>query len=333
MLSALDRQVVATWYRRKRGKTTGSPRIAIVGNCQSPGLGYAMRLLLPDATVNVFMFSPRCLTSIASLAATLKTYDFVFCSDFGNGIFRDGDSRALLERVDAIHRFPQIVFSGFHPDSVCIDQAPGERRPVEGPMGPYHSAIVMFAFLTGLSTDGAEALFNAEVFRRLGYFDLWEPAQTLFLAQARETGTDLAREFLRWSRRGCFMHNINHPKAYVLFDVAKAMLARIGISGADINFEDFSLDPLASGQVWPVYEPIAEFLGIKGSFLFRTGESGRRHGRGLPLGQFIRESYQAYRSLPARKLEQPRVRALLDDADTAQLLRDYARAKRPSHNR
>jgi hypothetical protein len=327
MLSALDRQVVATWYQRRRGRVSGSPRLAIVGNCQSPGIAYAARLLLPDAAVDVFMFSPGCLTSIRRLAATLKTYDFVFCSEFGNGIFRDGDYRTLQDRVESLVRFPQIAFAGFHPDIVCIDQAPGERRPVEGPMGAYHSAIVMFAYLAGLLADEAEALFDAEVFGRLGYLDLWEPAQALFLAQARETGIDLAREFLRWTRRGCFMHTINHPKAYVLFDVAKAMLARIGLSGADLDFEDFSVDPLASGPIWPVYAPIAESLGLKGSFLFRTRQSGRHQAMSLSLRRFIHETYRAYGALPRHRLEQPRVRSLLEDADTARMLRDFARAK------
>ncbi len=327
MFTALDLQVVATWYRRKRGMSAGSPRIAIVGNCQARSVGYAAGLLLPDAAVDVFMFSPGCLTSIRGLAATLKTYDFVFCSEFGKGIFRDGDYRTLQDRVETILKFPEIVFSGFHPDIVCTDQAPGEWRAVEGPMGPYHSAIVMFSYLAGLSPEEAEALFDAEVFRRLGYFDLWAPAQALFLERAREAETDLAQEFLRWTRRGCFMHTINHPKAYVLFDLAKAMLARIGLSGADINFEDFSIDPLASDYIWPVYEPIAESLGIKGSFLFRARTGRRRHAPGLSLRQFIRGAYERYSALERGQIRQQRVRGLLEDPDTVRILRDFAKTK------
>jgi hypothetical protein len=38
LLSALDRQVLASWRDRALKRQTSRPRIAIVGNCQSFGI-------------------------------------------------------------------------------------------------------------------------------------------------------------------------------------------------------------------------------------------------------------------------------------------------------
>jgi Polysaccharide biosynthesis enzyme WcbI len=87
----------------------------------------------------------------------------------------------------------------------------------------------------------------------LGYFDMWVPACAGLLAHAKATGTDLSQDLLRWTRRGCFMYTVNHPKAYVLFDVASALLARAELSALEVDSDDYALDPLANEYVSPVY--------------------------------------------------------------------------------
>jgi hypothetical protein len=63
MFSALDRQVFATWAQRKFRTETRSPRIAIVGTCQSVGVGYSVRLLLPQAAVDIYQVIPGTLVA------------------------------------------------------------------------------------------------------------------------------------------------------------------------------------------------------------------------------------------------------------------------------
>jgi Polysaccharide biosynthesis enzyme WcbI len=327
MLSALDRQIFTAWTQRTFRRETRSPRIAIVGNCQALGVAYGVKLLLPRGAVDIYQVQPGTLTSIKSLAATLTNYEHVFCSDFPSGFVRGGNSDALQEFVGTIIRFPLVTFAGFHPDIIGINKTPDGSRIVFGPMGPYHSAIVLFAFRAGFSVDEAEALFDRAVFNILGYFDMWEPACAGFLAHAKATGTDLSGDIVRWTRRGCFMHTVNHPKAYVLFDIARSMLARVGISTADLNFDDYAFDPLASNYVCPVYEPIAESLGIKGSYLFKQNRGIRRRGGFLLLRQFIEESYRTYGRLQRTQLENTRVSGVLDHADTVRMLREFASAK------
>lgn len=329
MLSPLDRQVFAVRARARlfRGKPAG-PRIAIVGNCQGAGVAYGLSLLIPEAGIDFYEVHPRTLTSVDRLAAILKSYDLAFCGDFPRGFLRGGDADALRERLPALGRFPVIAFAGFHPDLIALQRTPGRPRNVIGPMGPYHSAIVLFAYRAGLSADQAEALFDGLAFQLLGYFETWDPACAALLDYGRSMGIDLSRDLIRWTRRGCFMHTVNHPKPHVLFDIARIILARAGIAAPDIEFDDFVRDPLAAGQVWPVYGPIAESLGLKGSYLFKQADAGRRRGGFLGLRQFIAGSYKTYGRRPRRELEHPRVSGLLDHADTVRTLCDLARTKR-----
>ncbi len=163
MLSALDRKIVATWTRRIFRGETRSPRIAIVGNCQTLGVAYGMKILLPDGAIDFYQVQPRTWASIELLAVTLKNYDFAFCCDFPDGFVRGGNSDTLQKRVARMMRFPLIAFAGFHPDIIGIEQA--SNGLLSGPMGPYHSAIVLLAFLAGFSIDEAEALFDRTGFQ------------------------------------------------------------------------------------------------------------------------------------------------------------------------
>src|SRR5438552_1523940 len=102
MLSALDRQIFAAWSRRRFRSDTRSPRAAVVGACQSVGVGYGLRLLLPQAAVDIYQVLPGTLLGIERLAGTLRNYDLVFSSEFPSGFVRGGNSNDLQELVSTI---------------------------------------------------------------------------------------------------------------------------------------------------------------------------------------------------------------------------------------
>ncbi|MDE2364412.1 MAG: hypothetical protein KGM42_17180 [Hyphomicrobiales bacterium] len=324
MLSEIDRQLLHVWRRRLLKKDKGAPRIAVVGNCQSFGIAYGMKLLIPQAQVDRFTIVRKGVADLGFLARTLATYDHVFSLEFQQGFLRGGgweELRALMPKVAPI---PSIVFSGFHPDTVYILDPPQNGRPIEGPTGPYHSAIALFAYLRGMSVEQTEALFCAPFFAALGYFDVWEDSAREFLALARASGLDLSHDLVRWSRGGTFMYSMNHPKAHVLFDVARALLERADLPhSAAVEFSDFAVDDIVRGAVYPVYPEIAERYGHRGNYLFKRAnyELSRSVGEFLTLRGYIESCFAVYARRQRKSLSEGahRVKIWLDDAEVGRL--------------
>jgi hypothetical protein len=223
MFSQLDKQIVRSWRQYLitprlekllgRAPRRSGPRIAVVGNCQSFGVAYSMKVLDPSATVDHFSVIGRSRADVPIFAKMLRTYDYVFSHQFPNGHVRGGDFEDLCGRVSAIRLFPAIVFAGFHPDLVYLQDAARGGAPILGPLGLLHSALAVFAFCEGLSLQEANGLYNRNVYEALGYFDVWNGAAKELVDTARDSfNLDLSGELLNWSRRGAFMYSLAHPK-------------------------------------------------------------------------------------------------------------------------
>lgn len=326
LLSELDRQMLNFWRRRRQGRHKGAPRIAMVGNCQSFGLAYGMKLLVPQAQVDRYTIVRKGLGTLDHLARTLANYDHVFAIDFPSGYLRGGGGFAeLRERLPNIHAAPPIVFNGYHPDLIYILDPTANGQPVEGPIGHYHSAIALYAFLRGMSLEQTEALFSANVFEALGYFDVWAPAAAELVALGKNSGVDLSADFLRWSRGAPFMYSINHPKPFVMFDVARALLRKAGLPATETPFDLYAVDDVVRGVVFPVYPEIAERYGQTGAYLFKkTNLHLEEVGEFLDLPAFLSESFEAWRRCKPAQLVTPRTQAWLDDPETRRLFDYYA---------
>ena len=337
MFSEIDHQLLHVWSRRLLGRDKGEPRIAVVGNCQSFGIAYGMKLLVPHAHVDRFTIVRKGATSLDMLARTLSNYDHVFSLEFQPGFVRGGGWEELKARLPAVAPIPSIVFSGFHPDTIYILDPTRSGFPVEGPTGPYHSAIALFAWLRGMNVDQTVALFGEPLFEALGYFDVWQDSAHEFLELARTSGLDLSAELVRWSRSGPFMYSMNHPKAHVLFDVAKALLTRAGVKTGPVEFADFAVDDIVRGVVFPVYPEIAERYGHRGSYLFKRANYrlARNIGQFDDLRAYVEGSFAAYAKHERAQLMAPRmveweanpeVGRLFDFHAADALSRKYARA-------
>ena len=120
MLQPMDKQIAKSWYQqlvephiaRLSGRTlrTTGPKIAVVGNCQSYSIAFAMKLMLPAARVDHFAVTTGARSSIEILAQTLATYDFIFAHDFPCGFIPGGGFaklRELLPRIIPMERFAE----------------------------------------------------------------------------------------------------------------------------------------------------------------------------------------------------------------------------------
>lgn len=188
-------------------------------------------------------------------ATELIGYDVVLTQRFDSPALGPLQTIQLRERAARLMLFPKIGFTGFHPDIVVV---PGVRA---GRLRNYHSAIVAGAWAAGLPASRVPRLFNAYVFRRLGYFDEYQKAR-LFLRKLCQR-CELRGEVLvsAWEREGLFMHTPNHPTIQALNEVARLLCAKLGLPA--ISNAELPPDSLAPVCKLPVYPELARHLGIE----------------------------------------------------------------------
>jgi hypothetical protein len=333
-LTSLDRRVIGSLRSKALRQAGAGPRIAVVANCQSFGLAYAMKLLNLDATVHRFPVLFKSWVDVKMLARALKLYDYVFFQPFGPGYVRGGSAEPILQELKDPILLPTLIFTGFHPDQVYVHDAAKDDAPINGPIGPYHSALAFFAYRAGLPVDAALRLFNREVFDIVGYFDVWNDATEALLKEGQKFSLDFREDLLRWTRRGCFMYSSLHPKPFVFFDFARQLMQRAGAPMQPVNFDDYAVDDLVRGSVYPVYPEIGEFYGIQGSYVFKGAQFSFGTGLGdfWNLRQFVTDCYHGYAKYQPNQLTNERVQGWLDDAEIAGFLRGVARAEEHSRS-
>lgn len=341
MLSQIEKQIFKSWiqyavepriakFTGRRIRATG-PRIAVLGNCQAFGVAYAMKVMDPSATVHHYsaIGSSR-FANLDLLAKTLDTYDYVFSHDFLSGHLRGpGDSVELRRRVPKVTRLPAITFAAFHPDLIYIlDPTQSPHGAIFGPLGPYHSALALFAFRAGLTVDEARAMFNENVFSAVGYLDMWDEAARGLLAMAQnDCGVDLSTDLMKWSRRGAFMYSLVHPTSFVLFDVAKRMWEKVGLKPPAADYSYYQIHDLSRAEIFPIYPPIAKLFGVQGGYLFKLQNHHLANDVGdfLTLPEYLAACYRTYEKEGAARLGNARVDGWLADEETRNMLVGLAR--------
>ncbi|GEP11652.1 WcbI family polysaccharide biosynthesis putative acetyltransferase [Methylobacterium gnaphalii] len=285
-------------------------RIAVIGNCQARGVARSLEVLLPDAVVTLVPTGQlgRSVRTLRALAEGLADYDRVFSQPI-TGHFPDGGSAELLRLLPRARLFPAIVFAAFHPDMVYVGNLSAGRETglVPSPLHTYHSAITLFGYLRGLSEEQILRLFRDDALAQLGFLDGWDLAAEDLVATSRAIGFDLAPELLRWSRRGAFMHGINHPKLFVMADIARRLATEAGLAPAELPVEAYLADDLLGEVIWPVYPAVAAAYGVSGSYIFKRRAMPKVPPPVLDLSGLVRESLALYRTLPRARLTCQRI--------------------------
>lgn len=300
-----------------------APRLAVVGNCQSFGYAFGMKLLAPEAQVDRYALVGRTLADLKTLTRALKTYDAVFAQDFFGGLLRDNATIAeLAAELPNLRRIPFVSFFGLHPDTIYIFHPEKPAGFFTGPLGVYNSGLALFGYQRNMSIDQTAALFNRDVFQHLGYLDIWDSAAQEFLGQAKAFGMDASAELARWARRGNFMYTPNHPKGFVMADMARKALGAAKIPFREIEYDDYAVDDLVRSVVLPVYPPLAEKYGFAGADLFKKEHYRLTKGPGefLRLNAFLAQSFAAFARYDRAKLTHARVAEWLASEETVRVL-------------
>src|SRR5947209_6416994 len=195
LLSNLDRRVLATLKDGALGRVKPGLRIAVLGNCHSLDLTYAMQLLNVGATVHRYPIQTRSKITGKMLIRALRTYDHVFLQDFGEDLIRGGSSELLARELVNATRYPTLLFGAYHPDSIFVHDRSKSGAFVWGALGQHHSALALFAYRGGVPADTALRPYEPEIFEIVGYFDLWNDASAQLLALAKAYSLDLSTDF------------------------------------------------------------------------------------------------------------------------------------------
>lgn len=263
-----------------------SRRFAIVGNCQITGLAQCLRLRLPDAQVETLSLKSRMTEAEVRQGKEML-------ADCEHVVAQAKVMRNFPHITAGLNRpltlIPSVIFTAFHPDVVWPASVKGKIR---SPMGAMNSRIVMAAFLLGLNETRAAKLFNAFVYRRLGYFEEFARAVAHQESLHAEAGWEFGDTMERWGRRGVmFMHQPLHPKIAVLDDIVVTLLGKLGEPVG--NMAALPTDSLSAEAVWPVYPELARMLGVEGSMRFLPAKEPA-----LDMDAFIAGSFAFYRRRP-----------------------------------
>lgn len=250
----------------------------VISNSQTVGLANSLRLLSNDLHidhVDVWTFK----SSINKYRKTIPHYTKVIIHPH----IERGDYD--FSAMDNLGRIPSIKFDAYHPD-ICFAFARG--RMFNGPMGAYHSMIVLAGFQAGLSIENTRKLFRRDIFERCGFFTRWESEREQLLKSFALYGLDMSAPFRTWSRGESFMYGIDHSKARPIHDIARTFLE---YSGIETNQTDIvPADVVTVGACYPIYPEIGEALGVEGSYMFKLPYDYKL----ISLERFIESSFEVY---------------------------------------
>jgi Polysaccharide biosynthesis enzyme WcbI len=272
--------------------------IAIIGNCQIPGVAACLEALSPTVKIDQFHLNKLC-TEGQRLGAVenLRKYDLVLSHNLTHARFGPLKRAALEQQISKIVFFPQIFFHGFHPDDAPLRH---EGKSLASPLGSHHSLLLAAAYMCEIPPERAVRLFNSYIFACLGYFDEYEVAKSVLLSHASELGFDLSACLVDWQSSGPFMYIPRHPMLRVISDLSimVAKKAGIPISGSIPDMED----RLSSNVILPVYPALAKRLGLTGSTTFKLSkrQASGVNAKNMRLEQFAKKCFRIYATYPKK---------------------------------
>ena len=263
-------------------------QLVITGNCLRYDIAAQLSQWLPDLRL---VTSPLPDAQEPSALVTQSLRDLLAKTDLWLTMGSAAATQKVLAGMTAPHpavcRIPVIGLAAFHPD-ICFAV---NAETSEATRQVFNSAIGAWAYRQGLGANDAVALFDADYFRALGYFNTWETSVTYlrnaFLAS--DLAEDFATFFYNVKRQGCFMQTLNHPTPTAIARLCALICARCGLQASSDQPLPVSGSP-ASRLIWPVYPAIADHLGIPGGdYLWQIDN---QHINGLQA--FLNRAFNAY---------------------------------------
>lgn len=208
-----------------------------------------------------------------------------------------------------IRLLPLIEYEAFHPDQ-CYLINNNSGVTVVGPTGEYNSLISLIGFLLGIGVDRTCELFDRKVYKILQYDDLLVTARDRLEEQESLTGYPVSIMAERWRQNGRWMRTINHPKNFVLADIAAEAMKREGIEIREER-SSFVSDELSYQTDWPSYGSI----NLGESFYFKLPRVFCRNQNNilfLDKKSFVEKSFSAFSDLTIDNIEATQLGRVID---------------------
>jgi hypothetical protein len=272
-------------------------KILIIGNCQVAVVAKLIEAMSADtSTVSIVMESAAfegMQSGNLDLGGYVTECDYIIVQGQYKAVISELASK-FPESASKQRIIPAISYTAYHPDMGYIARADGSH--FSGATGDYHSLLCFWAWQKGYTAQETIALFNSQNFDVLGYFSHKATADKFLTDLGNGMGIDMRPFLRRWAAKGCFMHSLNHPKLYVMADIARHVLSRESIAFAP-SIENYVSDDLANHPCWDVFPEIARKFNIEGCYSFKQPRHMGTESRPAPilsLTQFVESSYSHY---------------------------------------
>jgi len=285
-------------------------RILLVGNCQSAGYGFFLAAMCPDTEVEIFPLGADApedrARRVEDVVARKHEFDAVLTPPLSERFFAMAKDEVRTSFSDIpVYLHTNVYFSGTTPDLTYVRGSAGDYP---GPIGDYHSKIVLYGFMNGLDVPETQSLFNRAFMARLDLFKEYQRSRDRLIALDAESDIPITDMIFSTIKTDLLFFSNNHPTARVFFEYAKRMSARLARDGRVGTVLDLPWNPLAypnilaSSAVFPVYPEIAleHGLSYSGGYYFKAPDRPRIYS----LTAFIEHEYAAFAALGRTRIEE-----------------------------
>ncbi|MEZ4752796.1 MAG: GSCFA domain-containing protein [Bdellovibrionota bacterium] len=273
-------------------------KIAILGNCQVHAIADLLSILIPDVNVTGVSVSTE-----SPSGFDFKSYDHVFMYKWGDSFNELAYEKC--KNYKNVTFIPFIIFSGYHPDCSYIYDS--SNVAVSSAIGDYHSLIVYSSYLNRLSPQECASLFRPDFYKKLGYCNEIHNSKQILAANLAEFGLDAEYLVSKWLMQGPFMYSFNHPKQFVLMDLAKSICRKANLPvRSNLPEHELCSYSLIDAPIFPIYPGIIPGEST-GEIYFKKEKSklDKSHSASilLTLEEFIEGSYKNYSASPFGSLK------------------------------
>jgi hypothetical protein len=174
-------------------------------------------------------------------------------------------------KKEMIVEIPSIHFGGFHPDVVYLSSKQAPAKPLFYLNNPTVSALALWAYINKLPLEKTLSLYSETIFEELGYMDYFDVACIAIRKNYENKKIDVSYIDRHLASRSVFMYGPLHPKFAVTLSLVYGLCEKLELktSMPYENINNMYPDPLQNEYVWGCFPPIADKLGVPGSWFIR----------------------------------------------------------------